>query len=68
LIWVYEHITQEEAKKPYWLDNSRDYGGAFYHFACAVRQCLYDHLPPVRAALPATDWALAKELQEHWPE
>jgi hypothetical protein len=68
LVWVYEHITEEKAKKPYWLGDSRIYGGAFYRFACAVRSCLYDRLPEVRAALSSSDDALAQELQDHWPE
>jgi hypothetical protein len=68
LVWVYEHITGEKARKPHWLPDSRAYGGAFYRFACAVRRCLYDRLPEVRAALSKTDDALAQELQDHWPD
>lgn len=68
LVRVYEHITGEKARKPHWLRNRRAYGGAFYRFACAVRGCLYDRLPAVRATLPATDDALAQELQDHWPD
>jgi hypothetical protein len=68
LIWVYEHITRKKAQPPYWLRHSRAYGGKFYLFACAVRNCLYDRVPEVRAGLPATEGALAQELQDHWPE
>ena len=68
LIWIYEHATSDKAKVPRWSADSRAYGGKFYRFACAVRQCLYDRVPEVRAALPASDGALAQELQDHWPE
>jgi hypothetical protein len=68
LIWVYEHIAREKAGKPYWLDDSGAYGGKFYLFACAVRNCLYDRVPEVRGGLPATDDALGQELKNHWPE
>jgi hypothetical protein len=68
LVWVYEHITRKKAGKPYWLPDSGAYGGAFYHFACAVRRCLYERVPEIRAALPLSDDALAQELQNHWPE
>ena len=68
LIWVYEHITGDTAGKPHWLKDSRGYGGRFYLFASAVRRCLYDRAPGVRAALSASDDALAQELQDHWPE
>jgi hypothetical protein len=65
LIWVYEHLTREKALKPYWLGDSRVYGGKFYHFACAVRHCLLDCVPEVREALPLSDVALAEELRGH---
>ena len=68
LIWIYEHATSDKAKVPRWLPDSGAYGGKFYRFACAVRQCLYGCVPEVRAALPASDGALAQELQHHWPE
>jgi hypothetical protein len=68
LIWVYEHITRETAKIPRWYERHRAYGGAFYRFACAVRECLYHRLPEARAALPTTNGALAQELQDHWPK
>lgn len=68
LIWAYEHIIGEKAGKPYWLDDSGAYGGEFYRFACAVRNCLYDYVPEVRGGLPATDDALGQELKNHWPE
>src|SRR5262249_33559615 len=68
LIWIYEHITGEKARKPHSLRGSQAYGGEFYRFASAVRRCLYDRVPEVRAALPATDDALAQELKAHWPD
>jgi hypothetical protein len=68
LIWVFEHVTGKRAKKPYWLGDSRAYGGAFYRFARAVRACLYARLPEVRTCLSASDDALAQELKDHWPE
>ena len=68
LIRVYEHITTKTAKIPRWYERHRAYGGAFYRFACAVRECLYHRLPDARAALPSTDGALAQELQDHWPK
>jgi hypothetical protein len=67
LIWVYEHITKDRAKPPSWSESRRAYGGAFYDFACAVRECLY-RLPAARAGLPSTNGALAQELQGHWAE
>jgi hypothetical protein len=67
LIWIYEHATGDTAKVPHWLPDSRAYGGKFYCFACAVRQCLYDRAPEARAILPESDGALAQELQGHWP-
>jgi len=68
LVHIYEHIAQKKAGKPYWLPDSRAYGGEFHRFAVAVWRCLYDHLPEVRNALPKTEGALAKELQAHWPK
>lgn len=68
LIWVYEHITRKRAKKPHWLGYRGAYGGDFYHFACAVRECLYQRIPEMRAALPSTNDALGQELQNHWPK
>jgi hypothetical protein len=68
LIWVYEHITRNRAKTPNWSEPRHAYTGAFYDFACAVRECLYNHLPEARAALPSTNGALAQELEDHWPE
>jgi hypothetical protein len=68
LIWVYEHVTGERAKRPYWLGDSRAYGGAFYRFARAVWTCLHAHLPEIRTCLSASEDALAQELQNHWPD
>jgi hypothetical protein len=68
LAWVYEHVTGERAKKPYWLGDTGTYGGAFYQFTLAVWECLYARVPEVRACLSASDQALAQELQNHWPE
>jgi len=68
LIWAYEHITRERAGKPYPLRYGQGYGGAFYHFACAVRACLGARLPEVRRCLLTSDGALAEELKHHWPE
>ena len=68
LIWAYERVTGEDAGKPHWLRDKRAYGGQFYHFARAVRHCLLDCLPEVRAALPTSDDALAQQLQDYWPE
>ena len=65
---VYEHVTRERAKKPYWLGDTGAYGGAFYQFALTVWDCLYARIPEVRACLSASDQALAQELQNHWPE
>jgi hypothetical protein len=68
LIWAYEHITRERAGKPYPLRYGQGYGGAFYHFACAVRACLGARLPEVRRCLLTSDGALAEEFKHHWPE
>jgi hypothetical protein len=68
LVWVYEYITGERAKKPYWLGDARAYGGAFYQFALAVWECLQARIPEVRTCLSASEHALAQELQDHWPE
>jgi hypothetical protein len=68
LVRIYEHIARREAGKPYWLPDSRTYGGEFYRFAVAVCGCLRDCLPDVPNALPTTDGALAQELQDHWPK
>jgi hypothetical protein len=68
LIWAYEHIAGERAGKPYPLRDDPGYGGPFYRFVCAVRACLYDHLPEVRGCLLASEGALAEELKHHWHE
>ena len=67
LVWVYEKLTGEEAKKPYWLDDSARYGGAFYLFAVAVWECLRERLPQLKDALPDSEVAVAQELRRHWP-
>jgi hypothetical protein len=60
--------AKKNAGKPYWLPDSRVYGGDFYRFAVAIWQCLRDWLPEVRNALPKTEQALAEELRDHWPK
>jgi hypothetical protein len=67
LIRIYEHITGKEAGRPYWLPDSRAYGGEFYRFSVAVWGCLRDHLPEARNALPTSEGALAEELRNNWP-
>ena len=68
LIWVYEKMTGRTAIKPYWLGDSRIYGGEFYRFAVAVWRCIGIYVPEVKKALPPTDGALAQALQDHWPK
>ena len=67
LVWVYERLTGEEAKKPYWLDDSGICGGDFYRFAVAVWECVRECVPQFKAGLPQSEGALAQELQDHWP-
>lgn len=67
LVWVYERLTGEEAKKPYWLNDSGIYGGDFYRFAVAVWECVRECVPQFKAELPQSEGALAQELQDHWP-
>ena len=67
LVWLYERMTEGEAKKPYWLGDSRSYGSDFYRFAVAVWKCLRERLPELKDALPDSEGALAQELQDHWP-
>jgi hypothetical protein len=66
LVHVYEHLTKTKAGKPYWLPDSRAYGGAFYLFAVAIWRCIRDCLPEARNALPKSKMALAEELKDHW--
>lgn len=68
LVRIYEHIAQKKAGKPYWLPDSRTYGGHFYRFAVAIWRCLHDCLPEVRGYLPETEGALAEELRNRWPK
>jgi hypothetical protein len=68
LVYIYERITEQPAGKPYWLPDSRAYGGAFYEFAVEVWRCLFDRLPKARNILPKTEAALAEELKRHWPK
>ena len=68
LVHIYEHVAEKKAGKPYWLPDSRAYGGEFHRFAVAVWRCLCNQLPEVRNALPKTEEALAQELQAHWPK
>jgi hypothetical protein len=68
LIWVYEAATAREAGKPHWLRHSGIYGGDFYRFAVAVRECLRQRLPQFKDALPDSEDALAQELRKHWPK
>jgi hypothetical protein len=67
LIWIYEKMTGRQAKKPYWRDDSGNYGGQFYRFAVAVWQAIRSCLPSYMDALPRSEGALAQELQDHWP-
>jgi hypothetical protein len=68
LIWAYEHITGQPARKPYPLRYGQGYGGDFYRFACAARACLRARFPELHACLLASEDALAQELKHHWPE
>jgi hypothetical protein len=68
LVWAYERLTGEVAKKPYWLPDSGQYGGPFYLFAVTVWECVRECLPQWKDALPVSEIALAEELREHWPK
>jgi hypothetical protein len=67
LVRIYEALTKNPARKPYWSRNTKRRDGPFYRFACAVQQSLRAYVPEVRDALPKTDEALADELHAHWP-
>jgi hypothetical protein len=67
LVWLYESMTGEEAKKPYWLGDSRSYGSDFYRFAVAVWKCVRNRIPQLKDELPKSEVALAQELQDYWP-
>jgi hypothetical protein len=71
LVRTYEVVRKESAECPYYLPDSRDYGGKgdFHRFALAVWCCLQENLPAeARAGLPGTKGGLAQELQKHWQQ
>ena len=71
LVRTYEVVRKESAECPYYLPDSRDYGGKgdFHRFALAVWCCLQENLPAeAREGLPDTKGGLAEELKNHWPE
>jgi hypothetical protein len=71
LVRFYEFFRKEPAEPPYWLPDSRGYGGKgnFYRFALAVWRCLQDNLPDnALAVIPPTEFGLAEELRKHWPK
>jgi hypothetical protein len=71
LVRVYEGVRKEPAECPYYLPDSRIYGGKgdFHRFALAVWRCLQDNLPSeARAGIPDTPGGLAEELKKHWPK
>jgi hypothetical protein len=68
LVRIYDLLPHKEAGKPYWLPDSRAYGGDFYHFAVAIWECLRQGAPQFKEALPDSEGALADELRNHWPK
>jgi hypothetical protein len=71
LVRIYKFIRKEPASSPYWLPDSRVYGGKglFFPFAVAVWRCLRENLPPkARHTIPSSKDALAQELRKYWRE
>lgn len=68
LVTIYKGMTRLEAKRPYWLPDSREYGSDFYTFAKSVWECIRICLPEKRSFLPASELALAEELRNYWPK
>jgi hypothetical protein len=66
LMQLYQHLTKTPAKRPYWLGDSRAYGGEFFKFTRAVWKCIRDRVPEARSALPSSEDALAEHLRDHW--
>jgi hypothetical protein len=71
LVRIYQFIRKEPAYCPYYLPDSRIYGGKgnFHRFALAVWCCLQGSLPPeARDAIPSSEGGVAEELKKHWPK